>query len=420
MHFREPLTWDGFAAAMTAMQTASLQLGDTKVQLDERNPRVLLGRDPTCGLPTTELSVSRRHAEVYLSGDQIYIRDLGSSNGTWVNGSPVPSDGSPINPGDQVFLGHIPMLVEWSGGNQGKTVMGELPPDLKAMIEAHKNRQMAGGPFASVAAKLHEPAKPDGPPATMLGIGGREAPKAAEFAYRKQGTNNNGVLLIALKSDTYSNGVELDGYLEFTALDNETVASIIVELVEYHKKGPKEGHVWDRMLVRQGPWRCKKNEVVPLPFRLRVPPGTSVSGRDVHWEVRGYVDIAWAFDIAAASPINMRNIDIERIRDGLGALDYRLANLDPEPLGQRFTGLFQPPSNLRQQYGITDIHLAVEYLGTNLQITMLVEKTSLFKFDRQVKLVFDLQQFRSAPQAQVVEFMRQKIDDLMDRSPAAS
>ena len=116
----------------------------------------------------------------------------------------------------------------------------------------------------------------------------------------------------------------------------------------------------------------------------------------------------------------MRNIDIERIRDGLGALDYRVANLDPEPLGQRFTGLFQPPANLRSQYGITDIHLAVDYLGTNLQITMVVEKTSLFKFDRQVKLVFDLQQFRSAPQAQVVEFMKQKIDDLMDRGPAAS
>lgn len=405
---------------MTAMQTVSLQLGETKVQLDERNPRVLIGRDPTCGLPTAEISVSRRHAEAFLSGDQLFIRDLGSSNGTWVNGAPVPSDESPINPGDQVFLGHIPMLVEWQGGAQGKTVMGALPADLRALIEAHKNRQQAGGAFASVAAKLAEPVLPDGPPQTMLGIGGKEAPKAAEYAYRRQGSNNNGVLLIALRQDTFSNGAELDGYLEFTALDNETVASIIVELVEYHKRGPKEGHVWDRMLVRQGPWRCQKNEVVPLPFRLRVPPGTSPTGRDVNWEVRGYVDIAWAFDVATASPISMRNIDIERVRDALGALDYRVANLDPEPLGQRFTGLFQPPANLRKQFGITDIHLAVEYLGTNLQITMTVEKTSLFKFDRTVKLVFDLSQFRGAPAAQVVEFMRQKIDDLMDRGPAAS
>jgi hypothetical protein len=405
---------------MAAMQTANLQLGSTRVQLDERNPRVLIGRDPSCGLPTQEISVSRRHAEVYLQGDQVFIRDLGSSNGTWINGKPVSADPSAVGPGDQVFLGHIPMLIEFAGAAQGRTVVGELPADLRALIEAHKSRQMAGGPAAAAAAFLHDPPVPGGPAPTMLGIGGREAPKAAEYAYRRQGSNNNGVLLIALRSDTYSNGQECDGYLEFTALDDETVASIIVELVEYHKKGPKDGHVWDRMLVRQGPWRCKKNEVVPLPFRLRVPPGTSQTGRDVHWEVRGYVDIAWAFDISASSPITMRNIDIERLRDALGHLDYRLANLDPEPLGQRFTGLFQPPAQLRSQWGISDIHLAVEYLGQNLQITMLVEKTSLFKFDRQVKLVFDLQQFRGAPLGQVVEFVKQKIDDLMDRNGAAS
>lgn len=403
---------------MAGMQSAKLQLGNSTVSLDERNPRVLIGRDASCGLVTPEISVSRRHAEVSVQGDMLLVRDLGSSNGTWINGKPVAADPTAIRPGDQVFLGHIPLAVEWEGGVQGKTVVGELPADLRAMIEAHKNRALNASPVTPPMNLLHDPPMPGGPAATMLGIGGREAPRAAEFAYRRQGSNNNGVLLIALRSDTYSNGAEVDGFLEFTALDNETIASIIVELVEHHKKGPKDGHVWDRMLVRQGPWRAKKNEVVPLPFHLRVPPGTSMSGRDVHWEVRGYVDIEWAYDIAAASPINMRNIDIERIRDSLGALDYRIANLEPEPLGQRFTGTFQPPVQLRSQYGITDINLAVEYLGTNLQIVMEVEKTSLFKFDREVKLIFDLAQFRSAPPSHLVEFLRTKIDELMDRKAA--
>lgn len=403
---------------MTAMQSATLQLGTTTVSLNERTPRVLIGRDASCDLVTPEISVSRRHAEVFLQDDQLLVRDLGSSNGTWINGRPVAADPSPVRPGDQIFLGHIPLAVEWEGGVQGKTVVGELPADLRAMIEAHKNRVLTGGPAASTKSFLQDPPMPGGPSATMLGIGGREAPSAAEFAYRRQGSNNNGVLLIALRSDTYSNGAEVDGFLEFTALDNETIASIIVELVEHHKKGPKGGHVWDRMLVRQGPWRAKKGEVVPLPFRLRVPPGTSMSGRDVYWEVRGYVDIEWAYDISAVSAINMRNVDIERIRDALGALDYRIANLEPDPLGQRFTGTFQPPVQLRSQYGITDINLVVEYLGTNLQVVMEVEKTSLFKFDREVKLIFDMAQFRAAPPAQVMEFLRGKIDELMDRKPA--
>ena len=402
------------------MQKATLQLGNVSVQLDAGNPRVLIGRDAACGLASNEPSLSRRHAEVSFVGDALVIRDIGSSNGTWVDGEPVTAEPVTLRPGQQIFLGHIPLLIEWSGGTQGATVLGEMPAELKALIESRKAaKSSVASPVAKTAAALQDPAMPGGPVKTMLGIGGTDAPAAAEYAYRRQGSNNNGVLLIALRGDTFTNAATIDGYLEFTALDNETVASIIVELVEHHKRGPKNGHVWDRVLVRQGPWRTAKNEVLPLNFQLRVPPGTSPSGRDVHWEVRGYVDIEWAFDIAASSPINVRNLDIEKIRDALGALDYRLADLNPEPLGQRFTGKFQPPVQLRSQYGVSDINLAVEYLGQNLQIAMEVEKTSLFKFDKQTKLVFDLQQFRAGSTQQLSTFLGGKIDEMMGRTAAS-
>lgn len=402
------------------MQKATLQLGNVSVQLDAGNPRVLIGRDAACGLASNEPSLSRRHAEVSFVGDALVIRDIGSSNGTWVDGEPVTAEPVTLRPGQQIFLGHIPLLIEWSGGTQGATVLGEMPAELKALIESRKAaKSSVASPVAKTAAALQDPAMPGGPVKTMLGIGGTDAPAAAEYAYRRQGSNNNGVLLIALRGDTFTNAATIDGYLEFTALDNETVASIIVELVEHHKRGPKNGHVWDRVLVRQGPWRTAKNEVLPLNFQLRVPPGTSPSGRDVNWEVRGYVDIEWAFDIAAASPINVRNLDIEKIRDALGALDYRLAELNPEPLGQRFTGKFQPPVQLRSQYGVSDINLAVEYLGQNLQIAMEVEKTSLFKFDKQTKLVFDLQQFRAGSTQQLSTFLGGKIDEMMGRTAAS-
>ena len=402
------------------MQKATLQLGNVSVQLDAGNPRVLIGRDAACGLASNEPSLSRRHAEVSFVGDALVIRDIGSSNGTWVDGEPVTAEPVTLRPGQQIFLGHIPLLIEWSGGTQGATVLGEMPAELKALIESRKAaKSSVASPVAKTAAALQDPAMPGGPVKTMLGIGGTDAPAAAEYAYRRQGSNNNGVLLIALRGDTFTNAATIDGYLEFTALDNETVASIIVELVEHHKRGPKNGHVWDRVLVRQGPWRTAKNEVLPLNFQLRVPPGTSPSGRDVNWEVRGYVDIEWAFDIAAASPINVRNLDIEKIRDALGSLDYRLAELNPEPLGQRFTGKFQPPVQLRSQYGVSDINIAVEYLGQNLQIAMEVEKTSLFKFDKQTKLVFDLQQFRAGSTQQLSTFLGGKIDEMMGRTAAS-
>jgi len=167
------------------------------------------------------------------------------------------------------------------------------------------------------------------------------------------------------------------------------------------------------MLVRQGPWKAKKNEVLPLPFELRVPPGTSMSGRDVHWSVRGYVDIDWAFDIEADSHITMRNVDVERIRDALGGLDFRISELEPEPLGQRFTGSFQPPAQLRDRWGMSDVNLDLEYLGTNLQLHIEVEKIG--KFDRDVEITFDLAQLRTAPVAQISEYMRQQIEAMMRR-----
>jgi hypothetical protein len=253
------------------------------------------------------------------------------------------------------------------------------------------------------------------PVAPGVGVGGAAAPLPAEFAYRRQGSNANGVLLIALKQDTFFNGGVVEGFIEFTATDDENVACITVELVEFHKKGPRPtlGHIWDRVLVRQGPWRARKGDVLPLPFALRVPPGTSITGRDVHWELRGQVDINWAVDIDCNVPIHMRNTDIERVRDSLGALDYRIVELDSAPLGQRFEGKFSPPANLRSQYGINDIDLIVEYLGANLKVKMHVDKKGIFKRDRDVEHVFDLAKFRTAPLAEVTAHMKAEIDEIM-------
>jgi hypothetical protein len=400
--------------------TLTLQLGPQSITLDARNPRVMIGRDPQyCSLVGGDGSISRRHAEVALDATgAAWIQDWGSSNGTWVNGTALqPGVPVTLTAGQQVYVGHMPLGVTWARG--GATIVGEMSVQLRAMMDAHRAAQQAAAQ-ASLAAQASSGAAGHAPGSmgaigATIGVGGSAVPRPADFPYRRQGSNENGALLIALARDTYENDDKLEGFVEFTALDDESVASIVVELVEFHKKGPSKGHVWDRMLVRQGPWKAKKNEVLPLPFTLRVPPGVSNSGKNVHWEVRGYVDIDWAFDISAQSDINMRNVDIERLRDALGGLDYRLNELDPAPLGQRFTGTFQPPAQLRQQLGISDVNVTVEYLGTNLQMLLEVEKTALFKFDRDVKIVFELQRLRNAPKAEISEYLRQQIDGMMRR-----
>ena len=84
-------------------------------------------------------------------------------------------------------------------------------------------------------------------------------------------------------------------------------------------------------------------------------------------------------------------------------------------MGQRYYGKFQPPPQLRSQWGVSDINLDIEYLGANLSIKMEVEKTSLFKFDKKIDFLFNLQQLRNAPKAELAKHFQQYINQLMGK-----
>ncbi len=65
---------------------------------------LLLGRSSACQLVFADDTVSRRHAELRLQDGRWMLRDLGSSNGTWVNGRRVME--AEVAPGDEIGLGH--------------------------------------------------------------------------------------------------------------------------------------------------------------------------------------------------------------------------------------------------------------------------------------------------------------------------
>ena len=67
------------------LPSAALVLGDgSRVSVGEEP--IIMGRAPECDIELADATVSRRHAEVVRDGDAWFIRDLGSSNGTKVNG----------------------------------------------------------------------------------------------------------------------------------------------------------------------------------------------------------------------------------------------------------------------------------------------------------------------------------------------
>lgn len=70
--------------------------------------RMVIGRNPMSQIPLQDFKVSDQHAEIFQQGGRMFVRDLGSANGTNVNGYPINGmveifSGSYIQVGDSTI-----------------------------------------------------------------------------------------------------------------------------------------------------------------------------------------------------------------------------------------------------------------------------------------------------------------------------
>jgi len=65
---------------------------------------VTVGRAPGCGVSLQDTTVSQLHARVFRRDGRLYVEDLGSTNGTFVNRVPVSAP-VPLNRGDRLQVG---------------------------------------------------------------------------------------------------------------------------------------------------------------------------------------------------------------------------------------------------------------------------------------------------------------------------
>lgn len=72
--------------------------------------RVVIGRARDADFRIDNPGVSRRHAAVYWSNGKVVLEDLGSTNGTMVNGYPISS--TVITPQDVVVIGDCRMSID--------------------------------------------------------------------------------------------------------------------------------------------------------------------------------------------------------------------------------------------------------------------------------------------------------------------
>ncbi len=71
---------------------------------------VSIGRDNSNDIVILDDLVSRRHARVFLEGDEYWIEDLNSTNGTYLNN--VPIERSPLKSGDKINIGKATIMVQ--------------------------------------------------------------------------------------------------------------------------------------------------------------------------------------------------------------------------------------------------------------------------------------------------------------------
>jgi pSer/pThr/pTyr-binding forkhead associated (FHA) protein len=72
---------------------------------------VVIGRSPYCSLVLDHETLSRVHASLRVVEDGVELSDLGSSNGTFVNGEPVKGP-MRVRIGDEIHLGKVTVWLE--------------------------------------------------------------------------------------------------------------------------------------------------------------------------------------------------------------------------------------------------------------------------------------------------------------------
>jgi hypothetical protein len=70
----------------------------------------LVGRNPACDITLDHGSISRQHCLMQITDRGLHIKDLGTTNGTKVNG--INMTEGYINPGDQLTMGHLVFVLE--------------------------------------------------------------------------------------------------------------------------------------------------------------------------------------------------------------------------------------------------------------------------------------------------------------------
>lgn len=140
----------------------------------------IIGRDEGCHLRPASPAISKRHCAVFIRNGGVFVRDLGSTNGTLVNDEAVVGDKA-VQDGDRLKVGPLDFILQVAGGGPGSDST-PLPESLKTLSKAGASVSMgtpAAGmkpaPKTIVMAAVDDH---DAAAAMLLGMGDEDPPGA--------------------------------------------------------------------------------------------------------------------------------------------------------------------------------------------------------------------------------------------------
>ncbi|HUN80846.1 MAG TPA: FHA domain-containing protein, partial [Phycisphaerae bacterium] len=89
-------------------------------------PTTVIGRTPEADIQIPVSDVSRRHCQIAVNGAKVMLKDLGSSNGTFVNDTKVGE--TTLRPGDRLKVGPFTFVIQIDGKPEKIQSAAPKPP----------------------------------------------------------------------------------------------------------------------------------------------------------------------------------------------------------------------------------------------------------------------------------------------------